>query len=100
MKGLKVSISLLICIMLLLSIFLATAENPTWDCPECGRTGNTGNFCGTCAHPAPTPEPTPQLPPSIELRRQLIEIFDKLEFILPRLAFFFVLALFAKLVKI
>ena len=48
----------------------------------------------------PTPEPTPQLPPSIELRRQLIEIFDKLEFILPRLAFFFVLALFAKLVKI
>lgn len=29
------------------------AEQSSWDCPECGRTGNTGNFCGKCAHPAP-----------------------------------------------
>ena len=27
-------------------------EGP-WDCPKCGRTGNMGNFCGSCAHPAP-----------------------------------------------
>ena len=31
----------------------ATAEHAPWDCPECGRTGNTGNYCGGCAHPAP-----------------------------------------------
>ena len=24
-----------------------------WDCPECGKKGNTGNFCGTCGHSAP-----------------------------------------------
>ena len=28
-------------------------ENYVWDCPECGRIGNTGNYCGGCAHPAP-----------------------------------------------
>lgn len=31
----------------------ALCENTAWDCPECGRTGNTGNYCGSCAHPAP-----------------------------------------------
>lgn len=36
-----------------------------WTCPNCGRTGLTGNFCGSCATPRPTseisssPEPTP-----------------------------------------
>ena len=30
-----------------------------WDCPECGRKGNTGNYCGTCAHPAPWIETEP-----------------------------------------
>ena len=24
-----------------------------WSCPECGKTGNTGNYCGKCAYPAP-----------------------------------------------
>ena len=49
---------------------------------------------------SPTPEATPQLSPSEELRRHLMEIFDKLEIVLPRLAFFFVLALFANVVRI
>ncbi len=31
-------------------------ERAPWDCPECGRKGNTGNFCGSCAHPAPETE--------------------------------------------
>ena len=31
----------------------ALCETPAWDCPECGRIGNTGNYCGGCAHPAP-----------------------------------------------
>ncbi len=29
------------------------AERSPWKCPECGREGNTGNFCGNCSHPAP-----------------------------------------------
>ncbi len=28
-------------------------EQETWDCPVCGRTGNTNSYCGTCGHPAP-----------------------------------------------
>lgn len=28
-------------------------ETTVWNCPECGRTGNTGNFCGGCGYPAP-----------------------------------------------
>ncbi len=35
---------------------LAIGERTPWDCPECGRKGNTGNFCGGCAHPAPEAE--------------------------------------------
>ena len=31
----------------------AGGERAPWDCPECGRTGNTGNFCGGCGCPAP-----------------------------------------------
>ena len=30
-----------------------TSEATSWDCPECGRTGNTRNYCGGCGHPAP-----------------------------------------------
>ncbi len=37
---------------------LAEAED-TWTCPECGRTGNTGIFCGNCAHPSPAPKQEP-----------------------------------------
>ena len=31
----------------------AVAEHAPWDCSECGRTGNTGQYCGGCSHPAP-----------------------------------------------
>ena len=44
-------------IVLVLAIFTfiltASCEQTVWDCPECGKTGNAGNFCGKCAHPAP-----------------------------------------------
>ena len=36
----------------------ALGEQAPWDCPECGRKGNTGNYCGWCAHPAPWIEKT------------------------------------------
>lgn len=31
----------------------AEAEQTPWDCPDCGRTGITRNYCGGCGHPAP-----------------------------------------------
>ena len=31
----------------------AYGEGKPWNCPECGRKDNTGNYCGGCAHPAP-----------------------------------------------
>ena len=43
-----------IILSLALSVFpCSMGEQATWDCPECGRKGNTGNYCGSCAHPAP-----------------------------------------------
>ncbi len=47
----------MICILTL--SFSAMGEAAAWDCPECGRKGNTGNFCGGCAHPAPWRSDTP-----------------------------------------
>ena len=47
-----------VCMLFLLVIPMALGEEVTlWDCPACGRTGNAGNFCGGCAHPAPWLEP-------------------------------------------
>lgn len=48
-----ISTILLSALFFLLLSSVACCEKSTWDCPECGRTGNTGNFCGNCAHPAP-----------------------------------------------
>ena len=31
------------------------AAPPTWDCPNCGQTGNVGNFCANCGTPKPAP---------------------------------------------
>ena len=32
-------------------------EHEPWDCPDCDRTGNKGNYCGECGHPAPWTDP-------------------------------------------
>ncbi len=50
-----------VMLAILLAVSAALCEQITWTCPECGRTGNTGKFCGSCAHasPAPTPVSTP-----------------------------------------
>ena len=47
----------------LTSALPVSGERDAWVCPGCGREGNTGNFCGTCAHPAPSPDPTAMLTP-------------------------------------
>ena len=48
-------IGILLCWMSVLCCFcfgIAAAEHESWDCPECGRTGNTKNYCGGCGYPA------------------------------------------------
>ena len=45
--------SLLFIVLFVSVLCFAFAEHEQWNCPECGRTGNTGNYCGGCAHPAP-----------------------------------------------
>lgn len=42
-----------LAIILLFAILPVSCESYAWNCPDCGRTGNTGNYCGGCAHPAP-----------------------------------------------
>ncbi len=49
----KQFIAIAVIMALLLIVISAYGEQTTWDCPECGRTGNKGNYCGSCAHPAP-----------------------------------------------
>ena len=50
LKKLSLIIVALILVFLITSVY---SEGQMWNCPECGRTGNTGNYCGGCAHPAP-----------------------------------------------
>ncbi len=44
-------------IILVFSCAVPVYAETGWDCPECGRKGNTGKFCGTCAYPSPSPKP-------------------------------------------
>ena len=56
MRGKKRFNQILIAMIMIWVISLPfgiIAEKSPWNCPFCGRTGNTGNFCGKCAHPAP-----------------------------------------------
>lgn len=46
-------LSIVVGMIILVGISIVNAEYSTWNCPQCGRTGNTGNYCGGCAHPAP-----------------------------------------------
>ncbi len=41
------------CLLLMSLLSNSFSGQVLWDCPECGRTGNAGNYCGGCAHPAP-----------------------------------------------
>ena len=49
MKKSLISFGMIFLLIILLSA-AATGfgESITWDCPNCGRTGNTGTFCGSC----------------------------------------------------
>ena len=36
-------------------VYAAPAGEQTWDCPNCGQTGNSGNFCSNCGTKKPEP---------------------------------------------
>ena len=47
---------LLILTLLALAVFSCTAalaDGESWNCPNCGQTGNTGNFCPQCGQARP-----------------------------------------------
>ena len=48
-----ITIKAILISALLLITPIAPSEQTAWDCPGCGRKGNTGNFCGGCGHSAP-----------------------------------------------
>ena len=39
---------------MLITVVTAVCEYAAWNCPKCGRIGETGKFCGGCGHPATT----------------------------------------------
>ena len=48
---------ILLALILLAIIITAYGEREPWDCPDCGRKENKGNYCGECGHPAPWTDP-------------------------------------------
>ena len=70
-KSFKRAVNIIIAVIFAIALVgsIALSEPTSWDCPECGRTGNTGSFCGNCGQPVPTvtPLPTPEvtLPPMV-----------------------------------
>lgn len=84
-------ILLVIFTLLILIASFCLGEGYPWDCSGCGRTGNTGNYCGSCAHPAPwientaataTVSPTPSVipKPTSAAASKLIKVGDYLYF--------------------
>jgi uncharacterized protein with FMN-binding domain len=50
----RICLAVWMIIITIAFVFSAAGENAPWDCPDCGRTGNTGSFCGGCGHAAPS----------------------------------------------
>ena len=44
----------LILSVLLLTMPLLSSADGEWTCPNCGQTGNNGNFCSNCATARPS----------------------------------------------
>ncbi len=49
----KCMIIIIIIMILLAASTNGSGEKNAWDCPDCGRDNNVGNYCGGCGHPAP-----------------------------------------------
>lgn len=50
----RIAIITVTIVFLLATTIAAICERAAWDCPECGKKGNIGKFCGGCGHPVPT----------------------------------------------
>ena len=81
-KKMKKLISIITIILILCTSFSAYSQNAPWNCPSCGRTSNTGNFCGGCGHVAPWKEtpPTPYQPPVTPVPVPSIQLGDTVQF--------------------
>ncbi len=69
-----------ICIVVFFILPMSLGEQSVWDCPECGRIGNTGNYCGGCGHPAPWLEPAPSASPSFSAPSLHYKVGNTVEF--------------------
>ncbi len=49
-------VAIAIILFMAVSFMMPVYAESIWNCPECGREGNTGAFCGNCAYPKPEPE--------------------------------------------
>ena len=76
MKCRMQTLSVSLVIFLIFAVFSANCEGYAWNCPNCGRIDNTGNYCGGCAHPAPWLEEVPVSEPA----RQSIKVGDYITF--------------------
>ena len=45
-------IAIIVAFLLLMSV-TAICEHTVWDCSQCGKKSNKGNYCGSCGHSAP-----------------------------------------------
>ena len=43
----------MIAVLLSVVVFPGFCQGYVWDCPNCGMTNNSGNYCPNCAYPAP-----------------------------------------------
>ena len=57
MKSTKGRIAVILIAFICLFANVSNRERAAWACPACGRKGNTGKYCGNCAHPAPEAAP-------------------------------------------
>ncbi len=53
MKKMTWRILMAVTMVIILLAGMSLAESESWDCPQCGRKGNTRNFCGGCGHARP-----------------------------------------------
>ena len=70
-------LALFVCSIILIILSITNAEQYNWDCPNCGRTGNSGNYCGACAYTAPwIPTDSPTITVTPPVSEQIPNLFE------------------------
>ena len=52
-KNMRNALAAALILVMVSAVCLAAGTHEPWTCPQCGKTDNTGNYCGDCGHPAP-----------------------------------------------